>query len=323
MKRFLAQRWFLIALACVMAVGFLGSHLPHMALLDNMATSLVIRYGVVAAVLFLMALPLEPRWMWRTIRRPGPPALGVIMNYLALPLLTWAVVVLLGSRLLSRPMADGLLVTSAIPCTLASAAVWTRRAGGNDAVSMMVTVITNASCFLVTPFWILNLTGQSAHIDPAHMIGNLALFVVLPMVIAQVARLAKVVGRWATRHTAALGVTAQIGILCIVYFGSVNTAQGFQKAGGRPILGELAVVLLAAAGIHLAILVAGLFAARRLRMTRPDQIAVGIAGSQKTLAVGLQVCMELEFHIVPVVTYHIVQLLADTLIADRLRRRAA
>jgi sodium/bile acid cotransporter 7 len=118
-------------------------------------------------------------------------------------------------------------------------------------------------------------------------------------------------------------VTAQIGILCIVYFGSVNTAQGFQKAGGRPILGELAVVLLAAAGIHLAILVAGLFAARRLRMTRPDQIAVGIAGSQKTLAVGLQVCMELEFHIVPVVTYHIVQLLADTLIADRLRRRAA
>ena len=50
-------------------------------------------------------------------------------------------------------------------------------------------------------------------------------------------------------------------------------------------------------------------------MARPEQIAVAIAGSQKTLAVGLQVCMELGFNIVPVVAFHITQLLVDTLIA--------
>ena len=138
-----------------------------MAPLVALANSMAIRYGVVAVVLFLMALPLEARAMWRTIRRPGPPLLGVAMNSIALPLLTWLLVALLGDRLLSRDMALGMLATSAIPCTLASAAVWTRRAGGNDAVSIMVTVITNASCFLVTPFWILSLTGQSADIDAA------------------------------------------------------------------------------------------------------------------------------------------------------------
>ena len=117
------------------------------------------------------------------------------------------------------------------------------------------------------------------------MILNLALFVVLPMVIAQVIRLARSVGRWATRHTVPLGITAQIGILCIIYFGSVQTAQRFQAVGGGPVLIELLVVTASVLVIHVAILVAGLVCAEP-GMGRPDQIAVAIAGSQKTLCRG-------------------------------------
>ena len=36
------------------------------------------RYAVVAGVLFVMALPLEARAMWRTVRRPTAPLLGVV-----------------------------------------------------------------------------------------------------------------------------------------------------------------------------------------------------------------------------------------------------
>ncbi len=108
----------------------------------------------------------------------------------------------------------------------------------------------------------------------------------------------------------------------MIYFGSVQTAQRFQATGGRPILAELLVVILGVMGIHVTILVAGLRCARRLGMARPEQIAVGFAGSQKTLMVGLQVCMELGFNIVPIVAFHITQLLVDTLIADRLRGTA-
>ncbi len=319
MKAFLAQRWFLIALAGVLLAGFLGSGSSLTAPLEALANSAMIRYGIVAIVLFLMALPLEARSVWQTIRTPWPPLLGVAMNSVAVPLLTWSVVILLGTRWLSRDMGLGMLATAAIPCTLASAAVWTRRAGGNDAVSIVVTVITNASCFLVTPFWVLTLTGKSAEIDAVQMMRHLAFFVVLPMVVAQALRLAREFGRWATRHTVALGTAAQLGILCIMYFGSVQTARRFQAAGGGWVLSELLIVIACVLGIHLAILTIGLLGARRLGMDRPDQIAVGIAGSQKTLAVGLQVCMELGFNIVPVVAYHVMQLLVDTLIADRLR----
>jgi len=257
--------------------------------------------------------------MWRTIRRPGPPLLGVAMNSLALPLLAWLLVATVGHRVLSRDMSLGLLAAAATPCTLASAAVWTRRAGGNDAVSIVVTVITNASCFLVTPFWLWQMTGETASIDAPQMILKLALFVVLPMVLAQLVRLMRELGRWATSHTIPFGVTAQVGVLIMIFFGSVQTAQRFARTGGRPLAVELLVVILAVVAIHVAVLVAGMFCARCLKMDRACQIAVGFAGSQKTLMVGLQICMELGFNIVPMVAFHISQLLVDTVIADRLR----
>jgi sodium/bile acid cotransporter 7 len=234
MKAFLARRWFLLALAIMMAAGFCGAGSPQMAPLVRLAESMAVRYGVVAIVLFLMALPLEARAMWRTLRRPGPPLLGVAMNSVALPLLAWLLVATVGHLLLSRDMALGLLTAAATPCTLASAAVWTRRAGGNDAISIMVTVITNASCFLVTPFWLWQMTGESAQIDAPQMILKLALFVVLPMVLAQVTRFARVIGRWATQHTVALGVTAQVGVLIMIFADVHGAGVQHRTDGGFP-----------------------------------------------------------------------------------------
>lgn len=249
--------------------------------------------------------------------------MAISMNWLMLPLLMWLFVQLVGTYWLSHDMALGMLVVSSVPCTLASAAVWTRRAGGNDAVSIMVTVVTNATCFLVTPFWLLQLTGQSSELGGWRIVANLALVVVLPMVVAQALRWSRPIARWATRQTLRLSVSAQFGILTMVFFGTVQTARKLQANAGQPIVVELLVVILGVVGIHLAIFCFGMAAARACRMARPDQIAVGIAGSQKTLMVGVQICLELGFNIVPMIGYHISQLLIDTLIADRLRRAPA
>jgi sodium/bile acid cotransporter 7 len=243
------------------------------------------------------------------------------MNSVAMPLLTWLIVATVGWQLLGRELALGLLAAVAVPCTLASAAVWTRRAGGNDAVSIMVTVITNATCFLVTPFWLVQTTGQQAQLDAGPMITKLALVVVVPMTLAQLARLTRPVGRWALRRKTPLGVVAQTGVLAMVFFGSVQTAQRFGAGSTPPAVFALITLLVAVVGIHVLGVFAGMWAARLAGCDRGDQIAVGLAGSQKTLMVGLQVAMESGFNIIPMVAYHICQLLIDTLIADRLRRR--
>ena len=45
---------------------------------------------------------------------------------------------------------------------------------------------------------------------------------------------------------------------------------------------------------------------------------MAFAGSQKTLMVGLMVAITLETTILPMVAYQVLQLVVDTLVADRL-----
>ena len=315
-KQFLVRRWFLLALAMAIFTGFAGasSFVP-------LANRTWLRYVVVATVLFLMALPLEARTMWQTIRRPTAPMLAVGVNFLLLPLFAWAITSSLPTELLSGDMACGVLVAAATPCTLASASVWTRRAGGNDAVAILVTVITNASCFVVTPCWLLMTTGQAAEISAGQMIGKLALVVVLPMTAAQLLRTVTPISTWARQRRVPLGVLAQIGVLTMVFFGSIQTGHRLQ--GFRALLSiQLLVVLVVVIVIHVAMLITGVIFARALHLDRANQIAVGISGSQKTLMVGLQMAMELGFNIIPMVFYHVSQLLIDTLFVDFFRRRS-
>jgi sodium/bile acid cotransporter 7 len=58
-----------------------------------------------------------------------------------------------------------------------------------------------------------------------------------------------------------------------------------------------------------------------MRLPRGDAIAAGIAGSQKTIMVGLEVSAQLGVTFLPMVAFHAGQLLADTAIADRLRQQ--
>ena len=220
MPRFLLNQWFLILLAAVLALGFMSPE-PF----AGFASATWIRNSIVATVLFFMALPLESRTMIRTLRRPQAALLASGVNMGLLPLMAWGI-----SSLVEGDLAIGLIITAAAPCTLASAAVWTRRAGGNDAVAILVTILTNATCFLTTPFWILLATGRSTSIGLSDMIGRLGLLVVLTMVIAQVMRLSAPVAEFATRRKVLLSTLAQLGILSMVLIGSVNTSQNLASS---------------------------------------------------------------------------------------------
>ena len=311
MKDFLVKRWFLIALFATLAVGIGAA--PS---LEELAGQRIVRNLIVAAVLFLMALPLEFRAMWQSLMHPGPPLLAVFVNMGLLPLFAWLV-----SFSLSDEMGPGLLVAATTPCTLASASVWTRRAGGNDAVSILVTIITNGFCFVVTPLWLVTMTGKTIdnpELSLGSMIVKLGLLVVLPMIFAQLVRLNGRVGPWATANKVPLNTLAQCGILSMVLIGAVGTGirlRGADMELGADLLSMLAAVLV----VHLGMFWVALRLAQLFGFSREDQIAVGFAGSQKTLMVGLLVAVSLQITILPMVAYHVGQLLVDTLIADRFR----
>jgi sodium/bile acid cotransporter 7 len=309
MKQFLAKRWFLIALVATLVLGA-WLYEP----LTPIASVKPLRYAIVAIVLFLMALPLETQTILGSMKRPRAVLLPVAVNFGLLPLFAFLV-----SQFLNRPMAEGLLVAAVTPCTLASASVWTRRAGGNDTIAILVTVVTNLSCFIISPLWLIALLGESVdlQIDFTDMVIKLAALVVLPMTLAQLVRIHRPLGSWATKRKNTLSSLAQCGILFMVFTGAVGIGHRIFSEQEEALLGsDVALMIVAVLTVHIVMFWTGIGLGRSIRLSREDTIAVGFAGSQKTLMVGLQICMDAGVLILPMVAYHIGQLFVDTLFAD-------
>ncbi|MCI0491946.1 MAG: bile acid:sodium symporter [Planctomycetes bacterium] len=315
MIAFLRYRWFLLTLLAVLTAGMTWPNAmqPIRAWLPSNA--------IMAIVTFIMALPLETHALWSAVRRPGPAWLAVGMNSGLAPLLGW-----LASRTLPSELALGVIVATVVPCTLATAAVWTRRAGGNDAVAFLVTMVTNLACFIVVPAWLKLLAGLDADVDYRAIVIGLILWVVLPIIVAQMLRQWRPIGQWGTRHKLLLSGLAQFGVLSMVFIGAVGCGQRLQAVSDHAVLSfqNVVVMIVGVAVVHVTLLVLGMVAGRRLRMAREDAIAVAFAGSQKTLMVGAFLALSVgPLAILPMVTYHAVQLFVDTLIADWLRGKPA
>lgn len=305
-----------MALAAVIGAGFLFSG----PLAPAIAT--VPREPIVAGVLFFMALPLDIRAMWRALRHPLPVLVAVTINFVLVPLLA---VLVREANVLPGELAMGLIVMSTIPCTLASAAVWTRRAGGNDAVAIVVMVLTNLACFVVTPAWLAVLadTDVSNQFDFGKIVLRLGLLVVLPILLAQLLRSSPLIASWATDRKTAFGVISQCGILSLVLAGAVNSGRQLATNSATLQIQPLDwfSMLAAVVAVHVVALWFGHAASRLLGFGRPERIAVGFSGSQKTLAVGLDIGLEFfgGLSILPMVAFHVCQLLVDTVVADRLK----
>ncbi len=310
------RHWFMVALVATLALGAFGS-----SSLEPV-TAKIPRHWIIATVLLVMTLPLRIEAMWDVLRQPLPAFMAVVINGGVLPLMAWAV-----SPLLDDQLSIGLIVASAVPCTITAAAVWTRRAGGNDAVALLVTMITNLVCFLVIPAWLrvtVGGTGQTI-VDSHGIVVKLVWMVVLPIVAAQGLRKALPrSGEWATQHKQGLGVFCQFGILSMVLIGAVQCGQTLAhiQQDWRGLAGQIVLMLGLVALLHLMAWQMGYWLSRRMGFSRADGLAVAFAGSQKTLMVGLAVALDYGgLAVLPMMAYHAFQLLADTVLADWYRAR--
>jgi sodium/bile acid cotransporter 7 len=311
----LQRHWFLVVLGFVLALGMI---FPEQSAQYAFA---IPKNWIIAGVLLAMSLPLEFAAMWNAMRRPAPSLLATFISFVVVPLLAWPI-----SLFFRSDLAAGIIIASAVPCSMASVTVWTRLAGGNEAVSILVTVITNLACFVVTPAWVWFLVGRQTETESfAAMALQLFLVVVLPMVAGQLLRSIPTVGSWANRQKKLLSHVAQAGVLAIVFVGAVYSGRQLRELGSLvfEVGGQILLMMVAVAVLHLVVWAIGLFAAREIGMNREDQIAVAFGGSQKTLMVGLALALTIGgLAILPMLAYHVEQLLIDTVLAGRLKINA-
>jgi sodium/bile acid cotransporter 7 len=111
----------------------------------------------------------------------------------------------------------------------------------------------------------------------------------------------------------------------MVFLGAIRAGLQLAQTPSAARLGALdfAAMIASVVAVHLVSLCAGHLFGRWIGLAWDDRVAVGFAGSQKTLMIGLTLAITYfpQAPILPVVAYHVCQLLADTLVADWLKAR--
>ncbi len=319
MLSWIVRSWFLLALAVVLTLGVLFGHSGSSAAIE-LYLWCVQPSITTAIVLFLMAFSLDSSRRREALLRPTASVWGCVVNLGLVPLIAWPLAV-------AQSLPDfewGLCITAATPCTLATASVFTRRAGGNDAVSLMTTLVTNLACVVITPLWLGAYFGLATGFDAWQLVRQLAVCVVLPTVLGQAAQIPAVAQAIIRRQRARISTIAQFFVLLLVSVAATNAGRVLARQSTWPSLSASLLMVAGCILLHVAAVAIGWYGGQGLRLTRADRIAVAIAGSQKTLPVGLMIVTSPEltgaaapFLTFPLVVYHAVQLLIDAWLAER------
>ena len=264
------------------------------------------------------------------LRLPRKDVLAGISNArFLLPLIAWVFLAMgavgLGlshatAAFLPQQAALGLLFLGILPSTVQSATAYSSLAGGNVAASVVAAAVLNVlGVFLTAPLLALLANTASAGIDLGGL-ERIALILLLPFVLGQV--LQGYAGAWVREHKSLTTWMDRIAIGIAVYVAFSGAVE--QGLWSKVDLTAWAV-LLAAVGAFLCF---GFFGAwllgGALRLSRPDRIAFLFAGAQKSIALGAPLATVLfppqiaGLLLLPVLVYHLLQLIISAPLAARL-----
>jgi sodium/bile acid cotransporter 7 len=190
-------------------------------------------------------------------------------------------------------------------------------AGGNDAMAMLIVVLSTGLSWLVTPLWLSLLTGTQANLDTGQMMRTLLLVLIVPVGLGQLTRSIPALVAVATRGKTIFDVLTRLLVCVVIVKAAVGVADQRQDLDLLQSLLTFGLCLTT----HLVALFTGFASGRLLGFAKKESIAIAFGGSQKTLPVGLVLApfyvTSYPLVVLPLVFYHVTQLTVDTLIADR------
>ncbi|MEP3482638.1 MAG: bile acid:sodium symporter [Fuerstiella sp.] len=323
----LVKNWFLVGLVVLIPLaivtGWQGDQLQPLTQTVNMIPT----KWCTAAILFFMSLTLNSGRLFAAMKAPLPVAVASGTNQIVIPLLCLPLLLLPWSP----DIAVGLMIAASVPCTMAAASVWTRKAEGNDAVSLLVTLLTNGTCFLVAPAWLwvghqwFGLVDTSGGLQFRDLVVRLVLTALVPAILGQTLRLHGRLTDTVDRNKRIISTVAQSIILTLVFVSAFR--GGRQFSGGQLSENlrhtEFLLVWLCCVSLHLVAMWIAWKAAVRLKVAEADARACVIAGSQKTLPIGIVLsdASGMPFSILPMLMFHASQMFIDTAVAAKLKAR--
>ena len=304
----------LLALAILLA-----SVVPVTA--EHRALAQAVSNGAIFLLFLLNGLRLPRAEVLRGLRHARFLLPLALWSFLLMGLAGWGLAKA-GDIWLPPSVALGLLFLGVLPSTVQSATAYSSLAGGNVAVSVVAAAFLNIlGVFLSAPLFSLLAGSEAAGFD-LDALERVALILLLPFFLGQFAQ--GWMGHLVRDHRRLATWMDRAAIAIAVYV----AFSGAVEQGLWQLLGPLAwAALLVLVSAFLLIGFTGAWwLGGALRLKRDDRIAFLFAGAQKSIALGAPLASLLfppavaGLLLLPVLAYHLLQLVISAPLASRLAR---
>ena len=250
----------------------------------------------------------------------------VLWSYGAMALAGWALWQA-GAGLLPPLLGLGFLFLGVLPSTVQSATAYSSLAGGNVASSVVAAALLNLlGVFITAPLFSLLAGSAQAGFAAIDNTGAALIMVVaillVPFALGQL--LQRWLGGWIVAHRPLVTVMDRSSIAIAVYVAFSGAVAGgiasrIDAAGWAGLLVAVALLLVFAHG-------GAWLLGKALRLPRGDRIAMLFAGGQKSIAMGAPLATVLfapevaGIVLLPILTYHLLQLVLAAPLAEKLNK---
>lgn len=247
----------------------------------------------------------------------------LLITFVAFPILALILAALAGP-VLGPVLAAGIVYVGCLPSTVQSAITFTSLARGNVAGAVCAASISNLVGVVLAPLLVAFLMATDGEVDiHADAMWKIVQQILLPFFAGQLAR--PLIGKVIERHKALVTLYDRGAILLIVYVAfSAGTVGGIWSAVGPAVMAALVGVILVFLGLAMAASVA---LGRLAALPPEDRTTLFFCGSTKSLATGLPMAgllftgQEVAMIVLPLMLYHLIQLMLCAALAQRAAAR--
>lgn len=278
---------------------------------------------LIFVLFYLYGVRLEPREALAGLTHWRLHVTILAFTYVLFPLLALALRPLSG-HYLSPELYLGVLWLSILPSTVQSSINFTSIADGNVAGAIVSASASNILGVIATPLLAMAVMSTGGLVIEPSSILDLAVQLLLPFILGQLTR------RWTAPFVKAhprLRLVDQLSIVCVVYSAfSDGINEGVWHTVGALDILRLLPVLLVLLALMLTIT---WWVPGRIGFGRRDQIAIQFCGTKKSLATGAPMAAvlfnaaQVPLLVLPLMIFHMAQLIACGVIAGRYRARPA
>lgn len=303
----------MLALALATGLGYLARDLAPRFPRDAQVAAFVF-------TMFCIGLTVTRAALWQALGNWRAMVVSLGFSYGVAPLLA----ALLGRALLlpGSVLHQGFILVGCTATTISSAIVYARAAGGNGALGLVLSNGNGLSSTLLTPLLCGLLLSARVDVPVGPMARLLCVGVLVPVLAAQVLVLVR--PSLSARLSRPASTASQYGIVVVVFLGMT---RAFAAAGPdfyAALPGTLLRLVAGSVALYGALSLGAFAVARRAGVQPADAVTVAYISGQKTLA-ATAVLADRFFSpmaAVPILVYHLVQLLCGTLDARYYRLRA-